>query len=66
MRYSVLILALLTCIQAPPPPPSFSGSWDLDPSRSVVHGGSAGIELVVVEGSDRLAVEFRRRFLSES
>jgi len=67
MPYSVLIPALLTCIQPPPALPSFSGSWALDSSQSVVvHVGSADIELVVVEGSDGLAVGFRQRFLSGS
>jgi len=60
MLYSALVLAVLTTFQATPQPQTFSGTWTLDASKSIlVQGGSEDIELIVEERPTGVAVTQR-------
>lgn len=60
MLRSTLVLALLAAFQATARPPTFSGTWSLDPSKSLlVEGSSQDIELVVDERPTSVAVTQR-------
>jgi hypothetical protein len=57
-----LFAFLLISLQTPASAPLFSGSWTLDPTRSVLHpSGARAIDLEVVDRAIEVAVEFRFR-----
>jgi hypothetical protein len=62
MKIFGLLVFFVAALQMSPRAPVFSGSWTLDPTRSVLHpSGARAIDLEVVDRAIEVAVEFRFR-----
>jgi hypothetical protein len=60
MKSLGLIVLFLAALQTPPSGSEFSGSWSLDPARSVLHPSAPrAVELDLVDRNAQVAVEFR-------